>query len=491
MIDRLPASSRSAGSLRRLRSLPADQDRRPCRCRRRAAGGAGRAWRRRRARWCRVIRPDGGDEDGKSRSASLPGLFSAARQRSILADASRARPAGARRAASLRPAGQPYGAGRQGLAGQLAALRGARPCRRRHRAAWSRLRPTSCMRMTGRRPDAGLYALRRGGCVPSRHDRAQPRLPGQFGCRIFSQLGLPPQAMASTASNITAASASSRPACRRRCDHDRQPDLCPGNPHAGVRHGARRAEQPAFADLYGIVNGIDLDIWNPAADSPSRWPAYTAKTYRGAWPTRRAVEERSGSTGRRPAVLRRQPPDLAEGHRHSFDHRSISWSPARGWRAGLRRCRAGRRASRRCRCAIPAVSASSSAMTRRCRICCRAAPTVILIPSRFEPCGLTQLYGLRYGCVPIVARTGGLADTDHRRQRGGGGGRRRHRHPVRAPKSAGAFAPRHIEGSALHADRRQSGRTMQKQGMKSDVSWDGSAAKYAELYRTPALGLPE
>ncbi len=36
----------------------------------------------------------------------------------------------------------------------------------------------------------------------------------------------------------------------------------------------------------------------------------------------------------------------------------------------------------------------------------QAGCDTILVPSRFEPCGLTQLYGLRYGCIPIVARTG-------------------------------------------------------------------------------------
>ena len=40
-----------------------------------------------------------------------------------------------------------------------------------------------------------------------------------------------------------------------------------------------------------------------------------------------------------------------------------------------------------------------------------AAADVVLVPSMFEPCGLTQMIGLRYGCLPLVRKTGGLADT--------------------------------------------------------------------------------
>ncbi|RUZ55206.1 glycosyltransferase, partial [Mesorhizobium sp. M7A.F.Ca.US.007.01.1.1] len=106
----------------------------------------------------------------------------------------------------------------------------------------------------------------------------------------------------------------------------------------------------------------------------------------------------------------------------------------------------------------------------------------IVIPSRFEPCGLTQLYGLRYGCVPVVARTGGLADTVIDANE--------------AAVSAGVatgfqFAPNN-GGALLHAIRRLVDahasptvwESLQRQGMKADVSWDKSAEKYVELYRS-------
>src|SRR5690606_14978417 len=104
----------------------------------------------------------------------------------------------------------------------------------------------------------------------------------------------------------------------------------------------------------------------------------------------------------------------------------------------------------------------------------------IVIPSRFEPCGLTQLYGLRYGCVPVVARTGGLNDTVI------------DANP--AALSAGVatgfqFAPIDT-GGLISAVRRMMAAFgqrgvwtgLQRQGMKADVSWDASAGRYAALF---------
>ncbi|MDQ0321862.1 starch synthase [Pararhizobium capsulatum DSM 1112] len=110
----------------------------------------------------------------------------------------------------------------------------------------------------------------------------------------------------------------------------------------------------------------------------------------------------------------------------------------------------------------------------------QAGADAILIPSRFEPCGLTQLYGLRYGCVPVVARTGGLADTIIDANE--------------AALAAGVatgfqFSPVTADGLrqalrrvfTLYNDLKAWNR-MQVQGMKSDVSWDLSAGRYAALY---------
>jgi starch synthase len=106
----------------------------------------------------------------------------------------------------------------------------------------------------------------------------------------------------------------------------------------------------------------------------------------------------------------------------------------------------------------------------------------ILIPSRFEPCGLTQLYGLRYGCVPVVGRTGGLADTviDANTAALGAGVATGIQF---SPIDAGGL--RRAVRRAIDLYREPSAwSAMQRQGMKSDVSWDRSAERYAALFRS-------
>ncbi len=109
---------------------------------------------------------------------------------------------------------------------------------------------------------------------------------------------------------------------------------------------------------------------------------------------------------------------------------------------------------------------------------------LIAVPSRFEPCGLTQLCGLRYGAVPFVARTGGLADTviDANEM------------ALAAGAATGfVFSPGSVEAlesafrRATHIWRDpDTWNCVQRSGMSSDVSWRRPARHYAALYRALA-----
>jgi len=117
----------------------------------------------------------------------------------------------------------------------------------------------------------------------------------------------------------------------------------------------------------------------------------------------------------------------------------------------------------------------------------QAAADILLAPARFEPCGLTQLYALKYGTLPIVRRTGGLADTV-------------------VDATASAIADRSATGfvfdEATPTDLKAAlvrsldlyreplvWRRLQLQAMAQDFSWDASAVQYAALY-SAASGVP-
>ena len=106
-----------------------------------------------------------------------------------------------------------------------------------------------------------------------------------------------------------------------------------------------------------------------------------------------------------------------------------------------------------------------------------AASDIFLMPSRFEPSGLNQLYSLRYGTVPVVRKTGGLADTivDF----------------VEDPENGNGFVFEAYDGKAMLAalqnavktySDRKTWKTIQERGMQADFSWKAASLNYLELY---------
>jgi starch synthase len=112
-----------------------------------------------------------------------------------------------------------------------------------------------------------------------------------------------------------------------------------------------------------------------------------------------------------------------------------------------------------------------------------AGADIFLIPSRYEPCGLTQLYALKYGTVPVVRSTGGLEDTiaafDPRTGQGNGF--------KFSPYKADAFIESVTEAVQCYRKPKK-WRTIRANGIKADFSWERSARTYQALYEAVIAG---
>ena len=232
--------------------------------------------------------------------------------------------------------------------------------------------------------------------------------------------------------------------------------------------------------LHGITNGIDTDAWNPATDA-ALVQNYSAGTLQKRDVNKQALRERFGleaTDGPLFSVVSR----LTGQKGVDLIAANVDWLVSLGATLivlgsgdagleGLLQAAANRH---------PGRVAMFRGYDENLSHLIQGGADVILVPSRFEPCGLTQLYGVRYGCLPLVSRVGGLADTVIDANEAA----------VEAGVATGLqFSPVTSEALGQAMQRavtlyrnEKVWRKMQSRAMKSNVSWDHSAKRYADLY---------
>ncbi len=241
------------------------------------------------------------------------------------------------------------------------------------------------------------------------------------------------------------------------------------------------------ATVFGVLNGIDMDAWNPATD-PALAQNYTPSSIQGRLANKRAIQEAFGldaADGPLFAVVSRltwqKGIDLLAANIDMIVAEGGQLAVLGSGDAELEN--AIRAATQTYPGKVGLVTGYNEALSHLVQ----GGADVLMVPSRFEPCGLTQLYALRYGAIPLVSRVGGLNDTvidsnvaalSAEVSTG----------VQFAPPSEDALADAIRRTLALYADEK-SWKKMQRRGMKSDVSWATSAARYAQLYAT-LTGMP-
>ena len=236
------------------------------------------------------------------------------------------------------------------------------------------------------------------------------------------------------------------------------------------------------SDMDGILNGIDLETWDPETD-PHLVENYSARSLKRKEANKREIEARFG-------LQRRDGPLFCVVSRLTSQKgldmllECLPDLAAEG--ASLALLGSGDSALER------QFTAASSRHPGQVGVMIGydeplahlllAGSDGILIPSRFEPCGLTQLYGLRYGTLPVAARTGGLADTIIDANEA-----------ALAAQCATGFQFAPINATMLEqaiaracAVYRQPRvwSAMMRRAMRQPVGWEASAAAYEAIYRS-------
>jgi starch synthase len=228
-------------------------------------------------------------------------------------------------------------------------------------------------------------------------------------------------------------------------------------------------------DVHGIVNGIDDAHWNPAHDTHLT-ATYDAQSLDRRLVNKRALQTRLGLPVRDDQALLamvsrldvQKGVDLLEG----AAARLLSDAAVEVQLVVLGSGVAEHEdAIRRLADAYPERMAAVLSYDPALAPLIYGGADVFLMPSRFEPCGLGQMIAMRYGCVPVVRATGGLADTVQDGVTGFSF----------APYDPDAFEETLRRAVRTWADR-PAWRDLQRRGMAADFSWSASARGYEQLY---------
>ena len=235
------------------------------------------------------------------------------------------------------------------------------------------------------------------------------------------------------------------------------------------------------ADLVGIVNGIDADTWNPATDHflPAR---YTADTLEAKQVSKRALLQAYGLSSDDAALAR---PVIGMVSRmvaqkgHDLISSVVNELPHLGARFVV--LGTGEPAFeamwRRLAAQFPDRIGVRVGFDEGLSHLIEAGSDLFLMPSRFEPCGLNQMYSLRYGTLPLVRATGGLDDTvenyDPYTGRGTG---------FKFWEPSGSAMIDTLRWALRVYDHPDVWQRLQRAAMAGDFSWARSASAYVEVY---------